>query len=68
MICPNCEAQVPDGERFCPHCGVPLGDVHKCPHCGAALLTGERFCGECGKPVEVELPPAQPQGTVPGRR
>lgn len=51
MRCPNCEAEVSEGEKFCPQCGVPMGAMARCPHCGAALLPGERFCGECGREV-----------------
>ena len=39
MRCPNCEAQVPDGERFCPHCGVPIEGVELEPRLS---LEGER--------------------------
>jgi hypothetical protein len=56
MRCPNCEAEVPEGEKFCPQCGVPVAGMEKCPHCGAALLPGERFCGECGREVAVAQP------------
>ena len=68
MRCPNCEAQIPDEEKFCPECGVPLGDVKPCPHCGAAFLPGERFCGECGRDVTaLETSPTfgPPPPTVP---
>jgi hypothetical protein len=51
MRCTNCESEIPEGEKFCPHCGVPVGVLVKCPHCDAALLPGERFCGECGRDV-----------------
>lgn len=63
MKCPNCETEVPQGEKFCPQCGVPVssgaavGGAGKCPHCGAVLLPGERFCGECGRDVTQVPPP-----------
>jgi predicted nucleic acid-binding Zn ribbon protein len=56
MRCANCEAEIPDGEKFCPQCGVPIGIVERCPHCGAALLPGEQFCGECGREVRPAAP------------
>lgn len=64
MKCPNCDAEVPQGERFCPQCGVPItetaaGEPARCPHCGAVLLPGERFCGECGREVILTPPPPQ---------
>ncbi len=55
MRCPNCQTSVPEGEKFCPQCGVPIEaaaeQLEKCPYCGAALLPGEHFCGECGQDV-----------------
>jgi len=69
MRCPNCEREMPDGERFCPHCGVPVSEVERCPHCGAALLPGERFCGECGREVKVvDLQAGAGRLTVPKTR
>lgn len=65
MRCPNCGAQVPDGEKFCPQCGVPVDAVQRCPHCGAAVLPGEQFCGECGRPIEVAVPPTPPTVSAP---
>ena len=56
MRCANCDAGIPDGEQFCPQCGVPVGSVARCLHCGAALLPGERFCGECGREVSPIAP------------
>jgi predicted nucleic acid-binding Zn ribbon protein len=56
MRCANCDAGIPDGEQFCPQCGVPVGSVARCPHCSAALLPGERFCGECGREVSPIAP------------
>ena len=73
MRCPNCETEVPEEEKFCPECGVPLdlapgsppADVAKCPHCGTTLLPNDQFCGECGKEVELPAPSAVPPPTAP---
>ena len=27
MICPNCQAELPDGTKFCSSCGTPLLDL-----------------------------------------
>jgi hypothetical protein len=65
MRCSNCDASIPEGEQFCPQCGVPIGVVARCPHCGAAMLPGEQFCGECGK----EVTPGPPVGdAAPSKR
>ena len=46
MICPNCSAENPAGNRFCGDCGTPLASA--CPNCGASNPPGNRFCGDCG--------------------
>ena len=46
MRCPHCEADTPDGARFCIECGTPL--TSRCPQCGANTLPRAKFCGECG--------------------
>ena len=57
MRCPNCDAEVPEGEKFCPQCGVPMEGAVKCPYCGAAMLPDEQFCGQCGREVKRVAPP-----------
>jgi predicted nucleic acid-binding Zn ribbon protein len=64
MHCSNCGATIPEGEQFCPQCGVPLGVVAKCPHCGATMRPDEKFCGECGQEV---TPKAVSSGVAPTR-
>jgi class 3 adenylate cyclase/tetratricopeptide (TPR) repeat protein len=46
MECPSCKADVPDGSKFCNHCGtaVPI----RCAACGAQNRAGSKFCSECG--------------------
>ena len=70
MRCPNCEAEIPEGEKFCPQCGVPVEGASKCPYCGAAMLPDEQFCGQCGREVKRAAPPVAtapppPAGVVP---
>jgi membrane protease subunit (stomatin/prohibitin family) len=54
--CPSCQASVPEGKRFCPDCGAPLGaaagqaPVIKCDKCGTVLAPGVQFCPNCGDP------------------
>jgi membrane protease subunit (stomatin/prohibitin family) len=56
--CPNCNAVVPAGSKFCPGCGKPLATSF-CPECGGALPAGARFCPACGKDLQAS-PPAAP--------
>ena len=30
MICPNCNTEIPDGELFCPGCGLPVPVITGC--------------------------------------
>jgi class 3 adenylate cyclase/tetratricopeptide (TPR) repeat protein len=55
MRCPHCDADTPDGTKFCIECGTPL--THRCPQCGADTLPRAKFCGECGTPLTAQSPP-----------
>src|SRR5262249_51743810 len=46
MTCPRCQADNPDGTRFCGQCGTAL--VVACGACGAANPPAHKFCGQCG--------------------
>src|SRR5215467_4039699 len=46
MTCPRCQADNPDGTRFCGQCGTAL--VVACAACGAANPPAHKFCGQCG--------------------
>ena len=63
MRCPRCDADTPDGARFCIECGTPL--QRRCPQCGADVLPRAKFCAECGIPLTVQsaAPPAAPPHT-----
>ena len=53
VICPHCNAQVPEG-KFCPECGKPLVvEKAKCIKCGATINKGAKFCPECGAKQEI---------------
>ncbi|HXE73532.1 MAG TPA: SPFH domain-containing protein [Candidatus Nitrosotenuis sp.] len=51
VSCPSCQAQLPQGARFCSNCGTaipaPAGPV-TCPGCQAVNPPGARFCSSCG--------------------
>ena len=50
MNCPNCKADIEDGSKFCPQCGLKLPAY--CPKCGRQVEEDERFCIECGEMLE----------------
>jgi Double zinc ribbon/Adenylate and Guanylate cyclase catalytic domain len=45
MRCPRCEADNPEGMRFCIGCAAPL--TRRCPSCGFANPPQAKFCGQC---------------------
>jgi class 3 adenylate cyclase/tetratricopeptide (TPR) repeat protein len=49
MRCPRCEADSPDGAKFCIECGTSLRA--RCPQCGADTLPRAKFCAACGTPL-----------------
>jgi membrane protease subunit (stomatin/prohibitin family) len=61
--CPKCNALVPQGTRFCPSCGNPMGAPAAappgppCPKCGQPTVAGVKFCPNCG----ASLAPAPPR-------
>src|ERR1700677_2436748 len=55
MRCANCNAENPEGGKFCLECGAAL--THKCPRCGAPHPAAATFCGECGE--RLQAPPAK---------
>jgi class 3 adenylate cyclase len=70
MRCPHCEADIPDGARFCIECGTPL--TPRCPQCGGDVLPRAKFCGECGISLMAQstalpfAPPPSPLRYTPG--
>jgi class 3 adenylate cyclase/tetratricopeptide (TPR) repeat protein len=70
MRCPRCDADTPDGAKFCIECGTPLR--FRCPQCGADTLPRAKFCAECGTPLVAPSParpvalPSSPLRYTPG--
>jgi class 3 adenylate cyclase/tetratricopeptide (TPR) repeat protein len=62
MRCPSCEADTPDGAKFCIECGAPLRA--RCPQCGVDVLPRAKFCAECGTPLTAQSP-ASPAAPAP---
>ena len=52
--CPHCGASVKKGNKFCPECGKPMGNV--CPKCGASVDKNAKFCPECGASLKPKCP------------
>ena len=62
MICTDCGAENPAGQRFCGSCGSALGQT--CAACGTTSPAGQRFCGGCGAPLGAAVE-AAPQAPAP---
>ena len=66
MKCPECQAENPEGKKFCRKCGAEMAVV--CPRCGAKLQPDDTFCGDCGLRVKEALQSldyTQPQSYTP---
>src|SRR5215472_6316684 len=61
MRCSKCNAENPEGKRFCADCGGALGT--RCPACGADSPVGKRFCGNCGAKLSLDGGGAEPPAT-----
>lgn len=46
MICPKCNAEIKEGEKFCSQCGTEI--QKKCPDCGT-VVEGVKYCPNCGR-------------------
>jgi class 3 adenylate cyclase/tetratricopeptide (TPR) repeat protein len=63
MRCPRCDADTPDGAKFCIECGTPM--TPRCPQCGADTLPRAKFCGACGTPLTTQTPGPPPHPQLP---
>jgi membrane protease subunit (stomatin/prohibitin family) len=49
ILCPKCNAQNPQGTKFCGSCGAPMAaDTVPCPKCSKPVPKSSKFCPECG--------------------
>jgi class 3 adenylate cyclase len=64
--CIDCGAEVPEGARFCPSCGV--SQVRTCPVCGAEQQATATFCQNCGAMLQEGAIRSQPAGAAEERR
>jgi hypothetical protein len=48
--CPNCNARVAGGGKFCEACGKPFALKSTCAKCNGELSPTARFCASCGTP------------------
>jgi serine/threonine protein kinase len=54
MKCPNCQAENPEGKKFCGECGAQLLQI--CSSCGSENPHDNKFYGECGHPLTEKAP------------
>ena len=47
LVCPQCEFENPDTNKFCQQCGASLTH-QKCPECGASVDWSAKNCHNCG--------------------
>lgn len=50
LVCPECQFENPNGNRFCQKCGTSLTEK-QCPACGAIVLRRAETCSSCGEPT-----------------
>ena len=56
IICPNCKANMPNGQKFCTSCGQALiAPKVRCIKCSAEIDSGTKFCPECGAQQITEI-------------
>ena len=58
MHCPRCEADNPEGMKFCIECAAPL--MRRCPQCGVANPPQAKFCGQCATSLTGQTPMPHP--------
>ncbi|MEA5578512.1 serine/threonine phosphatase [Anabaena sp. UHCC 0451] len=47
LICPHCQFENPNDNKFCQSCGTSL--THRtCPQCGVDVLLNTQYCQNCG--------------------
>jgi class 3 adenylate cyclase/tetratricopeptide (TPR) repeat protein len=58
MRCLRCDADTPEGMKFCIECAAPL--TRRCPQCAFANPPQAKFCGQCATPLTWQTPTPHP--------
>lgn len=75
ILCPNCNAEIPNNSLFCNVCGAKIeaqkpvnmpvkASAGVCVNCGAPIEEGQQFCMSCGTPISIEMPNPPESGDV----
>lgn len=51
-ICPSCDAELKEGDNFCPKCGVKIEIALTCDGCGNDVGADDLFCRKCGNKLK----------------
>jgi Holliday junction resolvase-like predicted endonuclease len=66
MKCPDCQADNPDGVKFCGQCGQLLHAELTCPSCSHRNPGDVKFCHNCGVPLALERQELQVSNNIDG--
>lgn len=50
LICPQCQSENPNTNKFCQHCGISLTSI-VCPECKTNVPLSENNCQNCGAEI-----------------
>ncbi len=53
VSCSKCNAQIPNGSKFCLECGEKVNQAQFCVSCGESLTPNSKFCSKCGTAISV---------------
>ncbi|MFZ0889772.1 MAG: adenylate/guanylate cyclase domain-containing protein [Candidatus Binataceae bacterium] len=62
MHCSSCNADNPEGLKFCEQCGAPF--KRRCAKCGFENSPAARFCGKCGAALSESAAPRPPSSAA----
>jgi membrane protease subunit (stomatin/prohibitin family) len=68
LVCPKCNAAVPQGAKFCGNCGSVMPAEAVCPNCHAPVPAGSKFCGNCGHALAAAACPKCNAAVAPGAK